>query len=55
MIWPHSLAAPPEDTAMPEAVQQFFDSHEHVLLTGGLLEPEYDLEFQIDVLEKFPG
>ncbi len=55
MIWPHSLAAPPQDTPMPEPVQQFFDSHEHVLLTVGLLEPEYDLELQIDVLEQFPG
>jgi len=55
MILPHSIAAPSEDTAMPRVVQQFFDTHEHVLLTVGLLEPEYDLELQIDVLEQFPG
>ena len=55
MIFPHSLATPPEDTPLPQAVQQFFDSHQHVLLSVGLLEPEYDLELQIDVLEQFPG
>ncbi len=55
MIYPHSLAAPPEDTPMPEPVRQFFDTHEQVLLSVGLLEPEYDLELQIDVLEQFPG
>ena len=40
---------------MPEPVRKFFESHEHVLLTVGLLEPEYDLALQIDVMEQFPG
>jgi len=55
MIFPHAPVAPPEDTPLPRAVQEFFEAHEHVLLTVGLLEPEYDVELQIDVLEQFPG
>jgi glycosyltransferase involved in cell wall biosynthesis len=55
LIYPHSLAAPAADTPMPEPIRQFFETHEHVLLTVGLLEPEYDLPLQIDVLEQFPG
>ncbi|MEO8128652.1 MAG: glycosyltransferase [Bryobacteraceae bacterium] len=55
LILPHATAAPPEDTPLPIAIQQFFDDHRQVLLTVGLLETEYDLELQIDVLEQFPG
>jgi len=55
LIPPHSLTMPSEDTPLPAAIQKFFDTHEHVLLTVGLLETEYDLPLQIDVLEQFPG
>jgi glycosyltransferase involved in cell wall biosynthesis len=55
LIHPHALAAPPIGTPFPEEVQRFFDSHEHVLLSVGLLEPEYDLPLQIEVMQRFPG
>ncbi len=54
LIYPHVAAEPPEDAVLPEPLRQFFDSHERVLLTVGLLEPEYDLPLQIDVMERFP-
>jgi glycosyltransferase involved in cell wall biosynthesis len=57
-IAPHavdtSAAAP-----LPEALERFFETHDSVLITVGLLEPEYDLPMQIDIVERvrrhFPG
>jgi glycosyltransferase involved in cell wall biosynthesis len=44
---------------LPERLQAFMASHKPILLTVGLLEPEYDLGMQIeamaDILERFPG
>ncbi len=42
------LAAP----SLPSALQSFFDSHDPVLVTVGLLEREYDLELQIDCMDR---
>jgi glycogen synthase len=43
---------------MPEPLATFFRAHHPVLISVGLLEPEYDLPLQIDVMpqirEKFP-
>jgi glycogen synthase len=36
--------------ALPEPLRAFFASHDPVLLTVGLLEPEYDLPLQIETL-----
>jgi glycosyltransferase involved in cell wall biosynthesis len=36
--------------ALPERLRQFFESHAPVLVTVGLLEPEYDLPLQIEVM-----
>lgn len=56
LIYPHSFgpelatAARRGRTALPPALRTFFDSHGPVLLTVGLLEPEYDLPLQIEAL-----
>ncbi len=49
LIFPHALPARAE-AGLPPAFQQFFCAHSPVLITVGLLEPEYDLELQIDAL-----
>jgi glycosyltransferase involved in cell wall biosynthesis len=59
LIYPHAPAAPPPGTDLPEPLRGFTASHRPLLLTVGLLEPEYDLPIQIEVLgrirERFPG
>jgi glycogen(starch) synthase len=49
LILPHVLPAG-ADADLPPRLQQFFCDHSPVLITVGLLEPEYDLELQIDAL-----
>jgi len=49
LIQPHALS-PPAQLPYPERLRQFIESHSPFLLTVGLLEPEYDLPLQIDVL-----
>jgi glycosyltransferase involved in cell wall biosynthesis len=39
-----------EGVSLPQSLDAFFREHRPVLLTVGLLEPEYDLALQIDVL-----
>lgn len=41
---------PPYQGLLPERLERFLTAHSPVLVTIGLLEPEYDLELQIDVL-----
>ena len=53
---PHAMgigivAQDPADASLPHTLQAFYDSHDPVLVTVGLLEPEYDLELQIDCME----
>jgi glycogen synthase len=59
LILPHALAAEPPDVPLPEQLRSFFESHQPLLVTVGLLEPEYDLPIQIEALgqirERFPG
>jgi glycosyltransferase involved in cell wall biosynthesis len=59
LILPHALAAAPAEVKLGEPLRGFFDAHEKILLTVGLLEPEYDLAAQIDALgavrDSFPG
>jgi glycosyltransferase involved in cell wall biosynthesis len=59
LILPHSFL--PEEQpapAVPPALDSFFSAHSPVLISVGLLEPEYDLPLQIEALrnvrEKFP-
>jgi glycosyltransferase involved in cell wall biosynthesis len=57
-ILPFVVRQPDPNIAMPERLARFFATHRPVLLTVGLLEPEYDLTIQIDVMasirERFP-
>ena len=57
-ILPFVVRTPDPALRMPQALEDFFASHRPVLLTVGLLEPEYDLPMQIDVmgeiLARFP-
>jgi glycosyltransferase involved in cell wall biosynthesis len=59
LISPHALpanaptatdAATTIGEALPEPLRAFFESHTPVLVTVGLLEPEYDLQLQIEVM-----
>jgi glycogen(starch) synthase len=58
LIRPYSLPAGPPSVDLPEQLEAFFVAHQPILLSVGLLEPEYDLAFQIEALgllrEKFP-
>ena len=59
LIYPHALSTPGPETRVPEHLRNFFQSHRPVLITVGLLEPEYDLPLQIEVLgrvhKRFPN
>jgi glycosyltransferase involved in cell wall biosynthesis len=50
LIQPHAPSVQMAADALSPDLQQFFDSHERVLSTVGLLEPEYDLSLQIEAL-----
>jgi glycogen synthase len=50
LIPPHAVPAPADRNAYPEPLRRFFDEHRPVLLSVGLLEPEYDLGLQIETL-----
>ena len=50
VISPHSAPGPVAE--LPEPLRGFFAAHHPVLLSVGLLEPEYDLPLQIGVLSK---
>ena len=58
-ILPFVVQPPDRGIALPERLTTFLARHRPALLTVGLLEPEYDLPMQIDVmggiLERFPG
>jgi glycogen synthase len=49
LIAPHPLPALPEG-GLPPQLRDFFCAHSPVLVTVGLLEPEYDLPLQIEAL-----
>ncbi|HJZ98848.1 MAG TPA: glycosyltransferase family 4 protein [Candidatus Solibacter sp.] len=49
-ILPFVVRPPDPNTPMPPRLAEFFAAHKPVLLTVGLLEPEYDLSMQIDVM-----
>ena len=59
LIYPHSFAAEMAGAdSLPENLTAFFRNHSPVLISVGLLEKEYDLPLQIQVLgnirEKYP-
>jgi glycosyltransferase involved in cell wall biosynthesis len=57
-ILPFVVQPPDRALPLPQALSEFLGAHRPVLLTVGLLEPEYDLAMQIDcmagILERFP-
>ena len=52
LIYPHYVGPGAASADLPERARAFFESHQPLLLTVGLLEPEYDLKLQIDSLEQ---
>ncbi len=58
-ILPFTVQPPDPGTQLPERLSTFLARHRPALLTVGLLEPEYDLPAQIEVmgavLQRFPG
>ena len=59
-IYPYPMPRIDEHTPpLPDNLQHFFDAHKPLLISVGLLEPEYDLALQIEALgrvrEKFPN
>ncbi len=44
------VAEAPHEGPLPTRLAHFFEDHQPVLVTIGLLEPEYDLDLQIDVV-----
>jgi len=60
LIYPHSFSGDVSKPAsLPENLADFFKAHSPTLISVGLLEPEYDLPIQIEVLgrvrQKFPS
>ncbi len=59
LISAFSFSAPASDNALSQNLREFCQAHRPLLVTVGLLEWEYDLPLQIDVLgpsrEKFPN
>ena len=57
-ILPFAVEPPDRSLPLPERLAEFLSAHSPVLLTVGLLEPEYDLPMQIDamadILERYP-
>lgn len=52
LIPPFVLSRPNSETEIPAKFQQFWAEHDKIILTVGLLEEHYDLEMQIEALEK---
>jgi glycosyltransferase involved in cell wall biosynthesis len=50
LIYPHALPSELPDRPLPQSLDDFFATHRPVLISVGLLEPEYDLPRQIEVL-----
>jgi glycogen synthase len=50
LIPPYAVSPPLAGTALPDDLARFFAERHPRLLTVGLLEPEYDLPLQIDVM-----
>jgi len=51
LIYPHSFL-PEENAALPADLASFFQAHKPVLISVGLLEPEYDLSLQIKAMDQ---
>jgi glycosyltransferase involved in cell wall biosynthesis len=52
LISPFAIEIADGDLVIPESIQRFVDSHSPLLLTVGLLEDTYNLESQIDLMDR---
>ncbi len=52
LIFPFTLSKPKTNIEIPDKFQEFWENHDKTLITVGLLETDYDLPQQIDVLER---
>jgi len=52
LISPYSFLSDADSASLPAPVADFFASHDPVFISAGQLEPEYELELQIDALPK---
>lgn len=52
LILPYAIKAPDVHHRLPDHIRDFFNKHRPRLLTVGLLEREYDLPMQIEVMER---
>jgi glycogen synthase len=50
LIYPFAIPPPSPDTQFSPDFDAFWRAHSHILLTVGLLEPEYDLPLQIEAM-----
>jgi glycosyltransferase involved in cell wall biosynthesis len=50
LISPHAFPILHDDVMLPSELRDFYSTHSPLLLTIGLLEPEYDLTLQITLL-----
>lgn len=59
LIHPHALSTQAAADSLSPQLEKFFETYNPVLTTVGLLEPEYDLPLQIEVLDlihkRFPN
>lgn len=52
LIYPYSLKRSDPDVAIPAALEEFIERHQKLLISVGLLETDYDLELQINAMER---
>jgi glycosyltransferase involved in cell wall biosynthesis len=52
LILPYALPSEPPPAEIPESIRAFMRDHSPLLLAVCLLEPEYDLPLQIEVMER---
>jgi glycosyltransferase involved in cell wall biosynthesis len=50
LIPPYAIRSPSIDRTLSDPLHSFYETHRPLLLTVGLLEPEYDLPLQVEVL-----
>lgn len=59
LIYPHAIPLVDQSVTIPTEIQTFLAGHEQILISVGLLEPEYDLTAQIELMlplrKEFPG
>lgn len=52
LIYPYAVDRNEMASSLSVPLEHFYQSHDRILLSVGLLEPEYDLSLQIEVLER---